>query len=1036
MQASEGQLEPNTRIRLKGDPMRHGILTGRTQPGRRGKGVRYQVTFPDTTSWVPEDQIELVPVQQESPVDLLRAGKIGRAVDYRRTLTHVRLTGRLADVIYSMEATNTTFYPYQFKPVLRFLMSPSNALLIADEVGLGKTIEAGLIWTELKSRFDLRRLVVLCPAILREKWQRELGHKIGVKADIVDAPGLLSLLQDTDAARRGFAAICSLQGARPNRNWRETNPTSGSAKLAHFLHSREHDEPLIDLLVVDEAHYLRNPESQTHEFGRLIRPVTDNLLLLSATPIHNHNRDLFALLRLLDGDTFERPEDLAMILEASRPLVTARDEVLRQHPSSDKIVGLLDNAGRHPLLKGNRQLQLAQEQAADEQRLRNRDHRAQLARRLEMINPLAYVITRTRKRDVKEWRVLRDPVREQILMEKCEETFYTAVTNFVINYAMSRAGNERFILATPQRQMSSSMAATLRAWQQKRDNIDEVALAGKENTEDDAIGPLTREIIERAHDFGNVDELQMHDTKYARLKEMLTKFLDDHPTDKVVIFSTFRETLTYLSERLMKDRTTSVVMHGGIKRPKEEILDAFRSNPNIRVLLSSEVGSEGIDLQFCRVLVNYDLPWNPMRIEQRIGRLDRLGQEAKSILIWNLFYANTIDSRIYARLYEKLDLCRKALGDFEAVLGDAIRKLTNDLLAGYLTNEQQEARIDQTAQALANLEQEEHNLENEASHLVAYGDYILNEVRAARELNRWITGEDLRAYVTDFFQLQYPGCVFRQVNRENHEYHMQLSNAAKQELERFIRDKRLPATSLTQNLTQPLLCRFENRAVTERQYRCEVISQFHPLVRFVSASIHNSRQQLRPAVSLRLPASECSESLAIGIYVLAVARWSVEGLQSVEKLAFAAARLNNPDDVISRIEAELLASACARHGLEWFEVKTAVDIDLATHIADEKLFGELEVEFEEYVEDVRRQNEDRADLQLKNLERHLTSQRQQMISVRDRHQSHGRDSLVKATEGRIQALQNRMEQQRIRIENNRMIKYRNDEVLVALVNAV
>ncbi len=217
MPTREEQLGPNTRVRLKGDTTRHGILTGRTQPSRRGNGVRYQVIFPDTTSWVPDDQIEPIPVQQESPVDLLQARKLGRAVDLRRTLIHVRLTGRLADVIYSMEATNTDFYPYQFKPVLRFLMSPSNALLIADEVGLGKTIEAGLIWTELKSRFDLKRLVVLCPAILRDKWQRELGQKIGVDADIVDARGLLSLLQDPGAAARGFAAICSLQGRLPER---------------------------------------------------------------------------------------------------------------------------------------------------------------------------------------------------------------------------------------------------------------------------------------------------------------------------------------------------------------------------------------------------------------------------------------------------------------------------------------------------------------------------------------------------------------------------------------------------------------------------------------------------------------------------------------------------------------------------------------------------------------------------------------------------------------------------------------------------
>jgi hypothetical protein len=320
--------------------------------------------------------------------------------------------------------------------------------------------------------------------------------------------------------------------------------------------------------------------------------------------------------------------------------------------------------------------------------------------------------------------------------------------------------------------------------------------------------------------------------------------------------------------------------------------------------------------------------------------------------------------------------------------------------------------------------------------LVAYGDYILNEVRAARELNRWIEGEDLRAYVTDFFQVHYPGCVFRQLEQETTECEIQLSNRAKQDIEQFIRDKRLTTTRLTQNVTQPARCRFENRTVAETGYHGEVISQFHPLVRFVSMSIDKSQEQLRPAVAVRLPARMCGGGFSPGVHVLAVARWSVEGLQDLEKLAFAAASMDKQDHEIPRADAERLASACARHGSDWFEANTTVDVDLAVRIADDYLFADLEKEFEEYVEDVRRQNEDRADLQLKNLERHLNNQRRQMLAVLDRHKLLGRESLVKATEGRIHALESRMEQRTLKIETNRIIRYRNDEVLVALVNAI
>jgi SNF2 family DNA or RNA helicase len=216
----------------------------------------------------------------------------------------------------------------------------------------------------------------------------------------------------------------------------------------------------------------------------------------------------------------------------------------------------------------------------------------------------------------------------------------------------------------------------LRAWQQRRDNIDEVVAASQEHPSE-KIGPLTLELMQRAYEFGDASELAGGDSKYARLHKILRRFLKDHPAEQIVLFSTFRETLNYLGERLSADGITNIVMHGGIRESKDEILRRFAEPQNgISVLLSSEIGSEGIDLQFCRVLVNYDLPWNPMRIEQRIGRLDRLGQKANRILIWNLLYRGTIDDRIYTRLFEKLDLCRQAhdrpfVRSFDAAAGGA-----------------------------------------------------------------------------------------------------------------------------------------------------------------------------------------------------------------------------------------------------------------------------------------------------------------------------------------------------------------------------
>ncbi len=1029
------QFEANQRVRLKSAPTRQGVTTGRTREGRGGHGFRYQVVFADATSWIPDDQLELLPAQQESPIDLLQDRKLGGPVDFRRTLTHIRLTGRLADVIYSMEATDTDFYAYQFKPVLRFLMSPTNSLLIADEVGLGKTIEAGLIWTELKSRSDAKRLLIMCPAILREKWQRELIDKIGVAATIVTVSELFDTLQDPMSSMRGYAMICSLQAARPHRDWMESDTPNAAAKLARFLQSRENEEPLIDLLVVDEAHYLRNPESQSNEFAHLIRTVSENVVLLSATPIHNFNQDLFSLLRILDSDTFRHPADFSSILDACKPLVEARDTILNAKRDHGAIQSLLNLAKTHPILRDNRQLAQVQQQLAENEWVHSREQRAQIARQLETVNPLAYLITRTRKRDIKEWRVIREPVRERVKMTDREAACYESVTQLVSRYALRMKGHDQFVLNTPQRQLASSMAATLKAWQRRQDNTDDSLFGENDGEQEQQLGPLAFELTSRAFEFGDPDALMADDSKYKRLREVLASHFAKYADEKVVLFSTFRATLDYLSSRLRSDGIANIVLHGGVATPKDEVLQQFRDDSSIRVLLSSEVGSEGVDLQFCRVLVNYDLPWNPMRVEQRIGRLDRLGQRAHKITIWNIFSDDTIDSRIYLRLYEKLDLCRRALGDFEAILGDEVRKLSAALLSTHLSPEQQEARIDQTAQALANLEHDQHKLESESSHLVAYGDYILKEIHAARELNRWIDGQDLKSYVTDYLSVNFPGCLIREPARGD-SVEIQLSDSAKYELEEFIRQNRMPTTQLTRNVARPIECRFESRVTTPRAGSIEIVSQFHPLVRFISHTINTSDYQLRPAVAVRLAKKDCDSGIAPGVYVLAVSRWSIDGLRSVEKLAFAATKLERPFAELNAVEAERLASLCARHGGEWLEARSHVDFSLAVAAADEFLFGSLEQRFEEFAEDLRRQNEDRADLQLNNLERHFAAQSEQLLATRERHEMLGRDSLAKATVGRVQALEARVSQQRLKIEGRRSTTQRNDEMLVALVNVV
>ena len=212
-------MKPGNKVRKKANPSRVGILTGETSgsPTR----LRYLVAFADGEEYVLADSLEVVTDKStQDPFDCILNGRFGRVPDLRGAITFYRLSGKLANLIYSLNTTNTQFLPYQFKPVIQFLDSPSNGLLIADEVGLGKTIEAGLIWTELRARQDARRLLVVCPAMLREKWKMELSNRFGVSAQIVDASELLSYLQEVKInPQSSFALIVSMQGVRPSNRW-------------------------------------------------------------------------------------------------------------------------------------------------------------------------------------------------------------------------------------------------------------------------------------------------------------------------------------------------------------------------------------------------------------------------------------------------------------------------------------------------------------------------------------------------------------------------------------------------------------------------------------------------------------------------------------------------------------------------------------------------------------------------------------------------------------------------------------------------
>lgn len=1029
--------EPGSQVRMKSDPGRIGVLTNKSR--QRGPIVFRLVMFPDGPQYIPEDQLVC---DQEilDALELFEKGQLGRSSDLRRNLTHTRLSGRLANLIYSMDTTNTDFYPYQFKPVIRFLESPGSGILIADEVGLGKTIEAGLIWTELRSRIDARRLMVVCRAILRNKWKDELRNRFGVDAEILDARQTLERLQESirQGSYADFAIIGSLQGLRPPLAWEdagEDKRLSSGAELARFLKERSYGEPLMDLLIIDEAHYMRNQPTASASLGRLLRHVSVHVLLLSATPVHLSSQDLYQLLNLVDEDTFDHPLVFDAVLDANAPLIAMREEVISPNPDATRLIEIINRARQHPYLSGNRQLLALAEDPPTDELLRDRNFKSELSFRLETMNLLSSVVNRTRKKEVTEWRVLRKAVLEKIELSPPERKFYDGVTALVREFCGQYGKAQGFLVVMPQRQISSSMPAALRDWQRRGaewSSLDYEEDIGTDEDERGKPGPVVEQIISRINELGDLEELWKNDTKYNRLVKVLREYLRQSPDEKIVLFSYFRPTLEYLQERLTKEGIRVSLIMGGSEFDKDAILENFENPDGPNVLLASEVASEGIDLQFSRIVINYDLPWNPMKVEQRIGRIDRLGQKAPMILIWNIIANDTIDSRIYELLYERLKVFERALGGLEAVLGDEINKLTMDLLGGQLTSEQETQRIDQTAQALVNIRNQEERLEEESAKLIAHGDYILNQVRAARELNRWINGQDLFIYVRDFLQRHYPGGILQQLTTDELVFDIELSNEAKIALRDFLERQRFPeATRLHHASTTPIRCRFENRVKTVQVGRGEIISQFHPLIRFVSDRINHLKEFYYPAVSISLSKATCP-NIPEGDYAFSIQRWSVEGIQQRERLCFAATRMDSVDEALTEEDSERLVTTASIQGKDWLAAPSVVDLEKARTMAERCLDRSYHA-YQTHITQLQNENNDRADIQEKALDKHLENQIGTLERVKEGHRLQGRDALVKATEARIQRITSRVQMRKTEINDRRNLKHRCDEMCVGII---
>lgn len=555
--------------------------------------------------------------------------------------------------------------------------------------------------------------------MLREKWADDLAQRFDITADIVGVGTLIKRLElATQRPRHAFALIASLEGLRTPADFHSDEGTSSKAELARILdhNNASADFALFDLVIIDEAHYLRNPGTASNRLGRLLRDAARNMVLLTATPIQIDSDNLYQLLRLVDEDQFFHAASFKEMLKANVPIIRALSSLWRVPPDLKAAADNVEVATGTPYFGDDQALRNLRHRIANVS-ADDRQTRVEMARALESRSLIGQYMTRSRKRQVLERSVVRDPQVLRVSFDDLERQCYDTITRRIRARISQTEGVVSFSLCMRQRQMASSIVAALEHWQDT-ELLDELLwedvglgiaddgrqLFGEIGTVDDLIG--------------HVPELEKRDSKYKQLRRFLAAQIGGQPKDKIVIFSFFRRTLEYLKRRLAADGIRSGMIMGGMGDDKYKVLRSFAKSGGPSVLLSSEIGSEGIDLQFCRHLVNYDLPWNPMKVEQRIGRLDRLGQRAAKISIVNIALDDTVEDRILLRLYERIELFKDSVGDIEEILGEETRELFLKVFRPELTDVQRERLAEQSADAIINRRALQERLETDAVNLI------------------------------------------------------------------------------------------------------------------------------------------------------------------------------------------------------------------------------------------------------------------------------------------------------------------------------
>jgi superfamily II DNA or RNA helicase len=716
----------------------------------------YVVLFGTARTRVPETA--LAPAGTGStPWEQLADGTCAGVGQFRIALTYHRLRRPPSRIAHSFASARTQFFPHQFKPLLKFLDRPERRLLVADDVGLGKTIEAGYILRELRAREPaaMNRILILVPARLTSKWKKEMEDRFDEHFEVVRKSHVLQALDRVERGRElePFRWIASYESLR------DAGVLDKLRRVPLELH----------LLIADEAHRMRNVGAQQYRLGSLLTASADAAVFLSATPVQNSREDLWNLLRMLSPEEFGEWSFFQQQLQANRPILQALSALSLREPDWSESQWRLEEFFKSP--PGRVVASEVRKAILDTIAEQPTSRRAlvELQADVSRLSPTGHIITRTRKVEVMAQRALRVPKWHSVSLSEAESYIYKEVQGLcqlVTGSPVSEWG-----LLMLYRMTASCIPAAMVYFRERLESSGRGDLLEEleEQPRDQEVSPPSelpwtssaREPLEKV--LAQWSRAPLADSKLDALLDVLQGCWREDKAQggsrrKVVLFSFFRRTLDYLYRELSARGIQARVIHGGYAiEERERAIEEFLERKEVDLLLTSDVGGEGIDLQRASILINYDLPWNPMVVEQRIGRVDRIGQQSERILIVNLVVEGSVEQRILQRLLTKIQVFVDSIGELDGIIGDELETITSGVLSGRIPEGELEHRLHEREAAMERVVGEARSLRSRVDDLLAADQGLLDEIEAVTGERQIPTNEELLNFVNGTLAQAFTG---------------------------------------------------------------------------------------------------------------------------------------------------------------------------------------------------------------------------------------------------------------------------------------